>query len=71
MALVVKNPAANAQDVGDTGLILGLGRSLGEGHGNHAISFTHIISLGLGNNPKEQGAMISVISQKQRFRDIK
>ena len=31
MALVVKNPPANA---GDMGLIPGLGRSLGGGHGN-------------------------------------
>ena len=34
MALVVKNPPANAGDVRDTGLIPGLGRSPGEGHGN-------------------------------------
>ena len=32
--LVVKNPPANARDAGDTGLILWLGRSPGEGHGN-------------------------------------
>ena len=69
MALVVKNPAANAQDVGDMGLIPGSGRSSGDGHGNCAISFTYIISLSPGNNPKEQGAMISFISQ--RLRDIK
>ena len=29
-----KNPPANAADVRDTGLIPGLGRSPGEGHGN-------------------------------------
>ena len=34
MVLVVKNPAANAGDVRDSGLIPGLGRSLGAGHGN-------------------------------------
>ena len=32
--LVVKNPLANAENAGDVGLIPGLGRSPGEGHGN-------------------------------------
>ena len=32
--LVVKNPPANAGDVRDMGLIPGLGRSPGGGHGN-------------------------------------
>ena len=31
---VVKNLPANARDTGDVGLIPGLGRSSGEGHGN-------------------------------------
>ena len=34
VALVVKNPPANAGDVRDTGSIPGLGRSSGGGHGN-------------------------------------
>ena len=34
VALVVKNPPAKAGDVRDAGLIPGLGRSPGEGHGN-------------------------------------
>ena len=34
MALVVKNPPANAEDIRDRGLIPGLGRSPGEGNGN-------------------------------------
>ena len=34
MALVVKNTHANAGDIRDMGSIPGLGRSLGEGHGN-------------------------------------
>ena len=34
VALAVKNLSANAGDVGDEGLIPGLGRSLGGGHGN-------------------------------------
>ena len=31
---LVRNPPANAGDIGDLGLIPGLGRFLGEGHGN-------------------------------------
>ena len=34
MALVVKNPPANAGDIRDTGSIPGSGRSPGEGNGN-------------------------------------
>ena len=34
VALEVKNPPVNARDIKDYGLIPGLGRSSGEGHGN-------------------------------------
>ena len=34
VALVVRNPPANAGDLRDTGLIPGSGRSPGEGHGD-------------------------------------
>ena len=34
MTLVVKNPTVSAGVIRDTGLIAGLGRSPGEGHGN-------------------------------------
>ena len=34
VALVVKNPSANVGDIRDVGLILGVGRSPGEGHGS-------------------------------------
>jgi len=34
VALVVKNPPANAGNIRDMGLIPGLGRSLGGGNGN-------------------------------------
>ena len=34
MMLEVKNPPASAGDTGDSGSILGLGRSLEEGNGN-------------------------------------
>ena len=36
VALVVKNPPANAEDRRDAGSIPGLGRSPGEGNGNHS-----------------------------------
>ena len=34
VAQIVKNPPANTRDTGDAGLIPGLERSPGEGHGN-------------------------------------
>jgi len=34
VALVVKNPPANARDIKDVGSIPGVGRSPGGGHGN-------------------------------------
>ena len=34
MVLVLKNPSVNAGDIREMGLIPGLGRSPGEGHGN-------------------------------------
>ena len=33
---MVKNPPTNAEDTGDLGSTPGLGRSPGEGHGNHS-----------------------------------
>ena len=36
VALVVKNPPVSAGDLGDTGLILGLGRSPGGGMATHS-----------------------------------
>ena len=49
MVLVVKKLPANAGDVRDTGLIPGLGRSPGGGHGN---SFQHSCL----ENPMDRGA---------------
>ena len=49
MALVVKNPPANAGDVRDTGSILGLGRSPGRGHGN-------FLQYSCLENPMDRGA---------------
>ena len=41
MALVVKNPPANAGDLRDMGLIPGLGRSPGGGHGS-PLQYSHL-----------------------------
>ena len=49
MALVVKNPLANAGDVRDMGLSPGLGRSLGGGHGNP-------LQYSCLENPMDRGA---------------
>ena len=49
MALEVKNLSANAGDARDTGLILGLGRSPGEGHGNP-------LQYACLENPMDRGA---------------
>ena len=49
MALGVKNPAANAGDERDLGLIPGLGRSPGRGHGNP-------LQYSCLENPMDRGA---------------
>jgi len=49
VALVVKNPPANAGDERDPGSILGLGRSLGEGYGNP-------LQYSCLENPMDKGA---------------
>ena len=49
VAQVVKKPAANARDVRDMGLIPGLGRSSGEGHGN-SVQYSRL------KNPTDRGA---------------
>ena len=46
---VVKNPPASAEDVRDTGLIPGLGRSPGGGHGNP-------LQYSCLENPTDRGA---------------
>ena len=40
LVLVVKNVPASTVDIRDVGLILGLGRSFGEGHDNHSSILT-------------------------------
>ena len=49
MALVVKNPPANAGDIRDTGSIPGSGRSPGEGNGNP-------LQYSCLENPMDRGA---------------
>ena len=49
MALVVSNQPANEADIGDVGLILGLGRSPGGGHGNP-------LQYSCLENPMDRGA---------------
>ena len=54
MALLVKNPLANAGDVRDTGLISGLGRSPGGGHGNP-------LQYSCLENPMDRGAWQAIV----------
>ena len=49
MALMVKNPPANAGDRRDSGLIPGWGRSPGGGHGN-PLQYSYL------ENPMDRGA---------------
>ena len=49
MALVVKNPPANAEDIRDVGSIPGLGRSPGRRHGN-PLQYSYL------GNPMDRGA---------------
>ena len=49
MALEIKNPPANVGDKRDTGLIPGLGRSPGGGHGNS-------LQCSCLENPMDRGA---------------
>ena len=58
MALLVKNPPANAGDISDAGSILGLGRSPGGGHDN-PLQFSCL------ENPMDRGAWQSTASKSQ------
>jgi hypothetical protein len=61
MVLVVKHPSANARDIRDMGLIPGLGRSPGGGHGN-PLQYSYL------ENPmdREPGGLQSIGSQRVR-----
>ena len=54
VALVVKNPPANARDVRDAGLIPGSGRSPGEGYGNP-------LRYSCLKNPMDRGAWRAIV----------
>ena len=54
VALVVKNLPANAGDIRDAGSIPGLGRSLGEGHGNP-------FQYSCLENPMDRGAWWAIV----------
>ena len=54
VALVVKNPAANAGDIRDAGSIPMLERSLGGGHGNP-------LQYSCLENPKDRGAWWAIV----------
>ena len=56
MAPVVKNPLANAGDVRDAGLIPGLGRSPGGGHGNP-------LQYSCLENPMDRGAWWATVHE--------
>ena len=55
MTLGVKNPLANAGGVRDPGLIPGLGRSPGGGHGN-------LLQYSCLENPMDKGAWGAIYS---------
>ena len=59
MALVVKNPPANAGAIRDADSILGLGRSPGGGHGNPLWYFCP-------ENPMDRGAWQATGMELQR-----
>ena len=59
MALVVKNLPADTEDIRDVGLIPGLGRSPGEGHGNPLQDSCLEYSL-------DRGAWRATVHQSQR-----
>ena len=54
MALVIKNPSANAGDLRDLGLIPGSERSLGGGHGN-SLQYSSL------ENPMNRGAWRAIV----------
>jgi len=63
IALVVKNPPANAGDVGVEGSIPGLGRSPGGRHGNP-------LQCSCLENPHEQRSLVGYSSQGLKELDL-
>ena len=58
VALVLKKPSANEGDIGDTGLIPGLGRSPGGGQGN-PLRYSSL------ENPMDRGALLAPWGHKE------
>ena len=63
MVLIIKNPSANAGDIKDTGLIPGLGRSPGGGHGNPL----QYLCL---ENPMDRGAWRAIAHRVAKNQDM-
>ena len=61
VVLMVRNPAANAVDARDAGLILGSGRSPGGGHGNP-------LQYSCLENPMERGAWWAIVQRVTKSR---
>ena len=61
VVLVVKNPPANAEDIGDAGLIAGLWRSPGGGHGN-ALQYSSL------ENPMDRGTWWATVHRVAQSR---
>ena len=61
VVLVVKNLPASARDLGHVGSILGLGRSLGGGHGNR-------LQYSCLENPMDRGALQATVHRVARVR---
>ena len=59
MALVVKNLPADTEGIRDVGLIPGLGRCPGEGHGNP-------LQESCLENPMDRGAWRAIVHKSQR-----
>ena len=60
VVIVVKNLLANAADIRDTGLISGLGRSPGEGHGN-SLQYSCL------ENPMDRGVWWATVHRVQNL----
>ena len=60
MAQRVKNPPANAGDIGDMDLIPGLGRSPGGGNGTP-------LQYSCLKNPMDRGAWLTTVQRVQRI----
>ena len=61
VALVVKNPPANARDTRDMGSVSGSGRTSGGGHGNP-------LQYSCLENPMDRGAWRATVHRVERVR---